>query len=613
MYCTNCNNKLPDGAKFCGKCGTKVVVQRYCAQCGTLLAIDDIFCTECGTKFGEVAATTNPPEPTKIDDLPEMPDFKDLDDLSVSFNHMISEEDEPFVLPVPQGITEINRGNIPKDLKDKGYKSVVIPEGIEKIGYDAFYEWEKLEKIVIPNSVLEIESTAFGKCKSLREVVISNRETYLSSNPFWDCHESLVIHCPFDSRAERTALERWIKIKYTDRRMFEADVSFRPVTTDKGRLCGTACFNVAYNKQNGHEYCGWYYDLFFDNKGCFNLVRFDEDNVNAIDILWEEECPKPRYGDIIIQINRFGVFVFLKSIVYWYNHNGVPVKQIEMDKLLPNLQSSIKKDMKEWRERHEYECHLFRSVWVYGQVLYFTTKFDNDKGIIYKCDLSTDEIRHYKITKPRGLDKCYIGKITGDERYVSFTIDGDEGAKLLDTFTESIYKMNARYIDFESKRCYYDHEIYSCENVKPLFTPEGFKSIWLSKEFMRAIEGTVNGQHAGRLYRECLFTGDALYGFNYGHINKYKGEKDHYYNLYKVTENSWTYLNAGSRGGIEDCSIQGNYCYFDTTYGIRAKLDGSGMERGWTGETGGKREYGSLMETEKVYRRICLQEAEFDI
>ena len=104
-----------------------------------------------------------------------------------------------------------------------------------------------------------------------------------------------------------------------------------------------------------------------------------------------------------------------------------------------------------------------------------------------------------------------------------------------------------------------------------------------------------------------------VYGFNYGHINKYKGEKDHYYNLYKVTENSWTYLNAGSRGGIEDCSIQGNYCYFDTTYGIRAKLDGSGMERGWTGETGGKREYGSLMETEKVYRRICLQEAEFDI
>ena len=206
------------------------------------------------------------------------------------------------------------------------------------------------------------------------------------------------------------------------------------------------------------------------------MVRFDEDNVNAIDILWEEECPKPRYGDIIIQINRFGVFVFLKSIVYWYNHNGVPVKQIEMDKLLPNLQSSIKKEMKEWRERHEYECHLFRSVWVYGEVLYFTTKFDNDKGIIYRCDLSTDEIRHYKITKPRGLDKCYIGKITGDERYVSFTIDGDEGARLLDTFTESVYKMNARYIDFESKRCYYDHEIYSGENVKPFSRLKGSKT-----------------------------------------------------------------------------------------------------------------------------------------
>lgn len=52
----HCNNELSQGAKFCGKCGTKVVIQRHCAQCGSLLAFDEMFCTECGTKYGEMAA-----------------------------------------------------------------------------------------------------------------------------------------------------------------------------------------------------------------------------------------------------------------------------------------------------------------------------------------------------------------------------------------------------------------------------------------------------------------------------------------------------------------------------------------------------------------------------
>lgn len=639
MYCNSCNNKLPEGAKFCGKCGTKVVIKQYCAQCGTQLAIDDIFCTQCGAKHGEAAGSNSNqpeapkrdefgfeiipgisdfvyeprPDSSKLDELPKMPDFDELDELPEMPDFDEAVTDEPVVLPIPEGIKEINRDNIPNALKDKGYTSVIIPEGVVEIGYDAFYGWEKLEKVVLPHSVKQIHSTSFNKCKSLREVVIPNRETYMQSNPFWNCHEALVIHCPFGSYAEKTALERWIKIKYTDRERFEADVSYKPAPAGNGRLCGTVCYNVACNEQNGHEYGGWYYDLFFDNCGFFNLVRFDEDNVNAIDVLREEECKKTQRNDIIIQTNRFGVFVFLKSNVLWYYHDGVPVKKIEMDKLLPNLQSKIKKEMKEWHGRDEYECHLFSSVWVYGQVLYFTTNFDYDKGIIYKCDLSTDEIRHFKITKPRNVESCSISRITGDERYVSFNIDGDGQKRLLDTFTEGVHKTNARYIDFEAKRCYYNCDTYSGENDKPIFTPEGFQNFWLTKEFTSTLNGTQNGEYIGRFYRECLFTGDAFYGFRYGHTKKYQAQEDHYYNLYKVTQNNWSYLNAGSRGGIEEFSIQGNYCYFDTTNGIRAKLDDSGMVRGWTGKTGGMREYGSLMETEMVFRRLCLQEAEFDI
>lgn len=52
MKCSNCGAELADGAKFCGECGTKVVVQNTCPECGTVCPADAKFCAECGHKFG---------------------------------------------------------------------------------------------------------------------------------------------------------------------------------------------------------------------------------------------------------------------------------------------------------------------------------------------------------------------------------------------------------------------------------------------------------------------------------------------------------------------------------------------------------------------------------
>ncbi len=54
MICKNCGNKLPINANFCGKCGTKIIIERKCAQCGELLALGDKFCIKCGTKYSDV-------------------------------------------------------------------------------------------------------------------------------------------------------------------------------------------------------------------------------------------------------------------------------------------------------------------------------------------------------------------------------------------------------------------------------------------------------------------------------------------------------------------------------------------------------------------------------
>ena len=58
MICANCGNQLRPGAKFCGKCGAKVVVERRCPKCNNLLMPDENFCTECGTKYESESTST---------------------------------------------------------------------------------------------------------------------------------------------------------------------------------------------------------------------------------------------------------------------------------------------------------------------------------------------------------------------------------------------------------------------------------------------------------------------------------------------------------------------------------------------------------------------------
>ena len=52
-------------------------------------------------------------------------------------------------------------------VKDDIY-NVVIEEGVESIGYGAFYDCEELKSIIIPKSVKKIHKDAFKGCKNLK-------------------------------------------------------------------------------------------------------------------------------------------------------------------------------------------------------------------------------------------------------------------------------------------------------------------------------------------------------------------------------------------------------------------------------------------------------------
>ena len=75
----------------------------------------------------------------------------------------------PVYLFIPEGVTKIGEEAFSSC---KSLKYVVIPEGVKKIERDAFYWCSSLENVVFPDGLEEIGECAFYSCESLTKVVI---------------------------------------------------------------------------------------------------------------------------------------------------------------------------------------------------------------------------------------------------------------------------------------------------------------------------------------------------------------------------------------------------------------------------------------------------------
>jgi hypothetical protein len=51
-------------------------------------------------------------------------------------------------------------------------KSIIIPEGVEKVGYYSFSGCTNLETVTIPSSVILIDENAFYNCPNIQTVTI---------------------------------------------------------------------------------------------------------------------------------------------------------------------------------------------------------------------------------------------------------------------------------------------------------------------------------------------------------------------------------------------------------------------------------------------------------
>lgn len=94
---------------------------------------------------------------------------------------------------VPKTVTTI--GSLAFSRRAK-LKKVQLPDGLERIGRDAFSDCDALEEVVVPASVTTIDPYAFASCDNLRKVTFLGEVKNLSRTAFSDDDSLTTINVP---------------------------------------------------------------------------------------------------------------------------------------------------------------------------------------------------------------------------------------------------------------------------------------------------------------------------------------------------------------------------------------------------------------------------------
>jgi hypothetical protein len=287
------------------------------------------------------------------------------------------------------------------------------------------------------------------------------------------------------------------------------------------------------------------------------------------------------------------------------NHNGLFFIDLEAGLVHLNLDGTVQNVI-------EYIRDLF---YVFDDKIYYD-KYDRDSetASLYSCNIDGTANRLLKniSPKPDGSDApdnikylsannkqiAYYVWTEGDERsgWYLMNIDGTASKKISykykvkshDEEMDDIRELSVIYIDLDNELIYtsgmpsedkkmgidtYGGAVWERRLNEPLSDNSYKKMVW---EIFPAAYS--NDNFDGFYNNNYYFDGNTCYGFVYAHKGINEGKKDHYYNLYALSPNGDSeFLNAGSRGGIEQLVVIGEYAYFYYTFAIRAKLDGSGM------------------------------------
>ena len=180
--------------------------------------------------------------------------------------------------------------------------SVVLPEGLEVIGNEAFYACTSLRHITIPSSVTTIRSGAFCYCYSLEEIKLPDSLTGpIGDVMFWGCYNLKSVNIPEGV----SAIGRWVfydcrqlkeitipsSVTSIDKESFEQCISLEKVTFAKGSKCTSIGQQVFWN--------------------CPKLTTINlPDNLNFIGVETFRNCTALKNIDIPQNVSSIGVRAF---------------------------------------------------------------------------------------------------------------------------------------------------------------------------------------------------------------------------------------------------------------------------------------------------------------
>lgn len=108
-------------------------------------------------------------------------------------SRLISCLTDATMIIVPKTVTTI--GSLAFSRRSK-LKKVQLPEGLERIGRDAFSDCNALEEITIPASVKTIDPYAFASCDGLKKVSFLGIPEHIARTTFSDCDNLMSIVVP---------------------------------------------------------------------------------------------------------------------------------------------------------------------------------------------------------------------------------------------------------------------------------------------------------------------------------------------------------------------------------------------------------------------------------
>ena len=92
-------------------------------------------------------------------------------------------------LIVPEGVRSIGFYDLCNYLSNDSIEEVVLPNSLENIGDDTFFDYQQIKKINIPKNVKSIGAQAFWGLDKLKELTIFDTISSIGKHAFCNCSE----------------------------------------------------------------------------------------------------------------------------------------------------------------------------------------------------------------------------------------------------------------------------------------------------------------------------------------------------------------------------------------------------------------------------------------